>query len=153
MRLPKLLLTTLGLLSGTLLQPDSRAEPKPLSQVQVARQFLLAVLRADYPTAYGFLEAGVAQRLTPVQFAAAMQPVYAQGQQFGPDFALYKLGLRLGEGNTIRPFCAFTFKSDTLAGAPHVQLDVSFRDSVATRILYFTPVPAAAHQPSLPLVP
>ncbi|MCR5888601.1 hypothetical protein LRS06_12670 [Hymenobacter sp. J193] len=152
MMLQKISLSALALLLGTAL-PATQAQTQttPPTQVQVARQFLQAVLRADYPAAYGLLDASVTQRITAARFAEVMRPVHAQAQHFGPGFDLYKLGLRLGEGGSVRYFCAFTFKKDTLAGAPHLQLDVSFRDSVATRVLYFTPVPARPGQPSLPL--
>ncbi|MBG8552917.1 hypothetical protein [Hymenobacter guriensis] len=148
--LQKFSLSALALLVGTAL-PATPAQTTPPTQVQVARQFLQAVLRADYPAAYGLLDASVKQRVTAAQFAEVVRPVHAQAQHFGPGFDLYKLGLRLGEGGSMRYFCAFTFKKDTLAGAPHLQLDVSFRDSVATQVLYFTPVPAQPGQPGLPL--
>ena len=52
------------------------------------------------------------------------------------------MGYRIGELNDVRSFYSFMFKSDTLAGKPEVQLDVTFRDSTATRILTFGLIPA-----------
>lgn len=117
-------------------------------QVQVARQFLLAVLRADYPAAYQLLAPEVAQAVPLARFQAAAEPLYRAGQDCEPGFELYKFGLRLGEGEAVRRFYAFTFKADTLQAGPHLQLDVTFRDSAATRVLAFgllpiRPVPPA----------
>ncbi|WP_345074179.1 hypothetical protein [Hymenobacter fastidiosus] len=127
----------LGLL--VLLAPPARARP---SQVQLARQFLLAVLRGDYEHAYQLLAPEVSAAITPAHFRAAARPLYEKGQQFRPAIDLYKLGLRIGEANDVRNFYSFMFKSDTLATRPQVQLDVTFRDSTATRILSFGLVPA-----------
>ncbi|TGE19874.1 hypothetical protein [Hymenobacter elongatus] len=112
------------------------------SQVQVARQFLLAVLRGEYTTAYQLLAPQVRATTTAKQFRRAAQPLYDQGQQRGTSIDLYKLGYRMGENNDVRSFYSFTFKSDSLAAVPTVQLDVTFRDSTATRILSFGLIPA-----------
>jgi hypothetical protein len=112
------------------------------SQIQVARQFLLAVLRADYPAAYQLLAPEVSAAVTPARFRAAAQPLYEQGQRRQPAIDLYKLGLRISEQNDVRNFYSFTFRSDTLAPKPEVQLDVTFRDSTATRILSFGLIPS-----------
>jgi hypothetical protein len=117
------------------------AQPRP-TQVQVARQFLLAILRGDYDQAYKQLAPEVSAAVTPARFRAAAQPLYAKGQGFKPSIDLYKLGLRIGEANDVRYFCSFMFKSDTLAPRPQVQLDVTFRDSAATHVLSFGLVPA-----------
>ncbi|WP_303310265.1 hypothetical protein [Hymenobacter sp. BT730] len=138
---------------GLMLGSTGAAVAGPPSQMQVARQFLLAVLRADYTAAYGLLAPEVTQAVSRTQFQAAARSLQQAGQQYQPAFELYKFGLRLGEGDDVRRFYAFTFKADTLNAAPHVQLDVTFRDSAATRVLFFglmpikqpAPVPAARH--------
>jgi hypothetical protein len=123
-----------------------QAVPRP-SQVQVARQFLLAVLRADYDHAYQLLAPEVSAAVSPARFREAARPLYDKGQQFQSSIDLYKLGLRIGEANDVRNFYSFMFKSDTLAPRPQVQLDVTFRDSTATRILSFGLIPAPQSQP------
>ncbi|WP_156126428.1 hypothetical protein [Hymenobacter sp. DG25B] len=128
------------LLSGLVAGP-TEAVAAPPSQMQVARQFLLAVLRGDYATAYGLLAPEVTQAVSQKQFQAAAQSLYQAGQHYQPAFELYKFGLRVGEGEDVRRFYAFTFKADTLAATPHVQLDVSFRDAAATRVLFFGLIP------------
>ncbi|RYU84349.1 hypothetical protein [Hymenobacter persicinus] len=132
---------TLGLLAALSLAPPAVARVR-LSQVQVARQFLLAVLRADYNHAYQLLAPEVSAAVTPARFRAAARPLYEKGQQFQPAIDLYKLGMRIQENNDVRHFYSFMFKSDTLAAKPEVQLDVTFRDSTATRILSFGLIPA-----------
>lgn len=112
------------------------------SQVQVARQFLLAVLRGEYKVAYALLAPEAQTTMTARQFRVAVQPLIAQSQQRGRPIDLYKLGYRIGEANDVRSFYSFMFKSDTLARLPQVQLDVVFRDSTATRILSFGLIPA-----------
>ncbi|MCB2376161.1 hypothetical protein LGH70_01095 [Hymenobacter sp. BT635] len=112
------------------------------SQVQVARQFLLAVLRGEYAVAYQLLAPEVQAAVTADGFRVAAQPLYAQGQRRGLPIDLYKLGYRIDEANTVRNFYSFMFKSDTLAARPVVQLDVTFRDSTATRIQSFGLIPA-----------
>ncbi|MCB2407101.1 hypothetical protein [Hymenobacter lucidus] len=112
------------------------------SQVQVARQFLLAVLRGEYKAAYALLAPELQASMTPRQFRAAAQPLIAQSRQRGRPIDLYKLGYRIGEANDVRNFYSFMFKSDTLARLPQVQLDVVFRDSTATHILSFGLIPA-----------
>ncbi|PJJ54693.1 hypothetical protein [Hymenobacter chitinivorans] len=112
------------------------------SQVQVARQFLLAVLRGEYPTAYALLTPEAQAKMSTRQFKAAVQPLRAQAQRRGQPFDLYKLGYRISEANEVRSFYSFMFKSDTLAGKPEVQLDVTFQDSTAGRILTFGLIPA-----------
>jgi hypothetical protein len=119
--------------------PEVLARP---SQVQVARQFLLAVLRGEYAAAYQLLTPETQASLTARQFRAAVQPLRAQAQRHGQPIDLYKLGYRIGELNDVRSFYSFMFKSDTLAARPQVQLDVTFRDSTATRILTFGLIPA-----------
>lgn len=137
MRLPRFLILAM-LLFG---RAPTAAVAGPPSQMQVARQFLLAVLRADYTAAYSLLAPEVTQAVSRQQFQAAAQSLHQAGQRYQPAFELYKFGLRVGEGDDVRRFYAFTFKADTLAATPHVQLDVSFRDSAATRVLFFGLIP------------
>ncbi|TGE21934.1 hypothetical protein E5K00_16890 [Hymenobacter aquaticus] len=130
-----------GLLLAVLLLLAVPGSARP-SQVQVARQFLLAVLRGDYTAAYQLLAPEAQATLKADGFRAAARPLYEQGQRRGTPFDLYKLGYRIDEANTVRNFYSFMFKSDTLAARPVVQLDVTFRDSTATRILTFGLIPA-----------
>ncbi|UOQ72478.1 hypothetical protein [Hymenobacter cellulosilyticus] len=112
------------------------------SQVQVARQFLLAVLRGEYPTAYALLAPETRAAMSAKQFKEAVQPLRAQAKRRGQPIDLYKLGYRISEANEVSNFYSFMFKSDTLAGKPEVQLDVTFQDSTAARIRSFGLIPA-----------
>ncbi len=112
------------------------------SQIQVARQFLIAVLSGDNSAAYKLLAPEVSSTVSKKQFRAAVRPMYEQGRELGRPIALYKLGLRLGDEAQPRYFYAFSFKSDTLQAKPRVMLDVTFRDTTATRILSFGMIPA-----------
>ncbi|UOQ53319.1 hypothetical protein [Hymenobacter cellulosivorans] len=127
------------LLTVLLVAAPALARP---SQVQVARQFLLAVLRADYPAAYALLAPETQGTMSAKQFREAVQPLRIQAKRRGQPFDLYKLGYRISEANEIRSFYSFMFKSDTLASKPEVQLDVTFQDSTAARILTFGLIPA-----------
>lgn len=118
------------------------AYQKSPSQVQVARQFLLAVLGGNYPAAYALLAPEVSAAVPLARFQAAAEPLYQQGQQRQRIIDLYKLGYRISDNATTRSFVAFMFRSDTLAARPQVQLDVTFRDSTARQILNFGLVPA-----------
>ncbi|MBC6606341.1 hypothetical protein H8B13_05895 [Hymenobacter sp. BT188] len=112
------------------------------SQIQVARQFLISVLRGDNSAAYKLLAPEVSSTISKKQFRAAVRPLYEQGRELGSPIALYKLGLRLGEEAQPRYFYTFSFKSDTLQPMPRVMLDVTFRDTTAMRILSFGMIPA-----------
>ena len=115
---------------------------KPPSQVQVARQFLLAVLAGNYPAAYAFLAPEVSTAIPLARFQAAAEPLHRQGRQHQPTIDLYKLGYRISDNGMTRSFVAFMFRSDTLLPRPQVQLDVTFRDSTARQILSFGLIPA-----------
>lgn len=115
---------------------------QPPSQIQVARQFLLAVLRGDYRRARKLLAAENGKLIPLREFKAVAQPLYEQGQMLKPAIALYKLGYRFSDAGTTRNFYDFSFKSDTLQPRPRVLLDVSFRDSTARQILTFGLIPA-----------
>jgi hypothetical protein len=135
--------TVLLLLLTLLSAPLSAATPAmlPPTQIQVARRFLLAVLRGEFQAAHGMLAPEVGKALAPAQFRAAAMPIYRQGQHFGPTIDLYKLGFRLRDQQATQSFVAFMFKADTLAARPQAQLDVTFRDSTARQILSFGLVP------------
>ncbi|TGD81340.1 hypothetical protein [Hymenobacter wooponensis] len=116
----------------------------PTTQVQVARQFLLAVVRGEWAVAYGHLAPEVRQGLSAQQFQKAAEPLYKQAKHYGPTISLYKLGYRLRDTQVPQPFVAFSYKADTLQAYPHFQLDVTFRDSTARQVLGFGLVPLVA---------
>jgi hypothetical protein len=139
-----LVLTGLLLLSGFPREAaTARLQPGRPTQIQVARRFLLAVLRGEFSVAHGMLAPEVGKTLTAARFRAAALPLYTRGHQFGPVIDLYKLGFRLRDGQVPQSFVAFMFKADTLASRPQVQLDVTFRDSAARQILIFGLIPVA----------
>jgi hypothetical protein len=119
-------------------------EPTPSkpSQIQVAQQFLIALLQRQYKQAYQLLAPEVSAAISLRQFEAATQPLIEQSQRRGQAIALYKLGMRISDGPVTRYFYNFSFKSDTLQAKPNVLLDVSFRDSTAMRVLSFGLIPA-----------
>jgi hypothetical protein len=113
------------------------AETAGTSQIQVARRFLLAVLTGNYPAAYALLAPEVSQSVPLARFQAMAEPLYQQGRRYQPTIDLYKLGFRISADNSTRTFVAFMFRSDTLAPRPHLQLDVTFRDTTARQVLSF----------------
>lgn len=126
-------------------KPLGAEPPAPrLTQIQAARQFLLAVLRGDFAVAHRMLAPEVGSALTPMRFKAVAQPLYEQGRRLGPAIDLYKLGFRLRDGQAPQSFVAFMFKADTLTARPRMQLDVTFRDSTARQVLSFGLIPLAA---------
>jgi len=133
----------LGLVALLLISnPLGAARPAPqTTQIQVARQFLLAVLRGEFQKAHGMLVPEVGRALTPARFRTAALSLYERGRQLGPAIDLYKLGFRLRDGQRPQSFVAFTFKADTLGPRPQVQLDVVFRDSTARQIISFGLLP------------
>ncbi|UOQ65641.1 hypothetical protein [Hymenobacter volaticus] len=137
-----LLVVVCLLLASKPLGAESRA-PR-LTQIQAARQFLLAVLRGEFDVAHRMLAPEVGSALTPTQFRAVAQPLYEQGRRLGPAIDLYKLGFRLRDGQAPQSFVAFMFKADTLTPRPRMQLDVTFRDSTARQVLSFGLIPLAA---------
>ncbi|WP_345222222.1 hypothetical protein [Hymenobacter koreensis] len=138
-RLALLLLVCL-LITATPTAPADAATPA--TQVRVARNFCLAILRGEYAQAYALLAPEVRTGLTPARFQEVAQPLHEQGKRFGPTIDLYKLGVRIGDTDDSRFFYAFMFRSDTTAKVPKVQMDVTFRDSAATQVLSFTLIPA-----------
>ncbi|GAB3836727.1 hypothetical protein GCM10028821_35680 [Hymenobacter jeollabukensis] len=133
-----MLTLTLGLCLTT--WPATPAAEAP-SQVQVARRFLLAVLAGHRAAAYRLLAPETQARLSPDGFAAAAQPLYAEGQRRGATIDLYKFGVRIGDTDS-QPFCAFMFRSDTAATRPEVQLDVTFGSDAARQVQGFGLVPS-----------
>ncbi|MDU0369351.1 hypothetical protein ACFPAF_02995 [Hymenobacter endophyticus] len=138
--LPKMkaCLTILLLLCPLLTWPQQ--QPRN-SQVQVARQFLLAVLGGNWDAAYQHLSPTARQQLPLPAFRTATQPIIDQARTYGPVIDLYKLGYRLREEDAIQSFVAFTYRADSLRPGPHVQLDVTFQDSSARQIQGFSIVP------------
>ena len=114
------------------------ASPPVPTQPQVARQFLAAILRADYPSAYRRLAPEVRAAVPPPAFAAAARPLWQQGQASGPAIELYQVGARLGgAGARSQWFCRFSFARDSARHPPPVLLEVTFRDTAARVVLGF----------------
>jgi len=108
------------------------------TQAQVARRFLVEVLRADYPAAYQRLAPQVRDTLRPAAFATAAQPLRHLGQQRGQAIELYKLGTWLSEGGGHEPwFYCFSFASDSARRPPPVLLEVTFSDTTTRQVLGF----------------
>lgn len=107
------------------------------SQVQVARQFLLAVLAGNWEAAHQWLSPATQQQFPLPAFRAATQPIIDQARTYGPVIDLYKLGYRLRENDQMQPFVGFSYRADSLRPGPHVQLDVTFPDSTARHIQTF----------------
>ncbi len=111
--------------------------PRRPSQGQAAGQFLRAVLRADYTTAYGRLAPEVRRGVSLPRFTTAAYPLWKSGQRRGPQIELYKLGVRLGNGGSARLFYAFSFVRDSATNPPPIVLEVVFRDTAARAVLGF----------------
>lgn len=126
-------------LAGLLLATAPGLAPRPApTQAQVARRFLLEILRADYAAAYHRLAPEVRAAVRPAAFSAAAAPLWQQGQARGPAIELYQLGTRLGSGRQPGQwFCRFTFASDSARRPPPVLLEVTFRDTTARAVLGF----------------
>ncbi|WP_426493181.1 hypothetical protein [Hymenobacter sp. 102] len=129
------------MVAGYLLTAAGPPQQVANSQVQVARQFLLAVLAGNWEAAYQQLSPATRQQLPLPAFRAATQPIIDQARTYGPVIDLYKLGYRLREDDTVQPFVAFQYRADSLRPGPHVQLDVTFPDSAARQIQAFRVVP------------
>jgi hypothetical protein len=127
-----ILLVLTGLAMGA-----QASAPAP-TQPQVARRFLLEILRAEYPAAYRRLAPEVRAAVTLPAFEAAARPLWQQGQTRGPAIELYQIGARLGgAGRPNQWFCRFTFASDSARRPPPVLLEVMFRDTTARAVLGF----------------
>ena len=118
-------------------QPSQFPAPPRLSQGQAAGQFLQAVLRADYTTAYGRLAPEVRRSVSMARFAAAARPLWKSGVRRSHEIELYKLGVRLGDNGASRLFYSFAFAADSSLKTPSVLLEVTFRDTAARAILGF----------------
>ena len=113
-----------------------------LSQGQAAGQFLRAVLRADYATAYGRLAPEVRRSVSLMRFETAARPLWKSGVHRTLDIQLYKLGVRLGDNGASRLFYSFSFAADSSLKIPSVLLEVTFRDTASRAILGFDVRPA-----------
>jgi hypothetical protein len=125
------------MLTGGLLSAAVPRQQVKNSQVQVARQFLLAVLAGNWEAAHQWLSPTTQQQLPLPAFRAATQPLIDQARTYGPVIDLYKLGYRLRENDQMQPFVGFSYRADSLRPGPHVQLDVTFADSTARHIQTF----------------
>ncbi|NML66165.1 hypothetical protein HHL22_13210 [Hymenobacter sp. RP-2-7] len=111
--------------------------PAP-TQPQMARRFLLDVLRADYPAAYQRLAPDVKSKLPLAAFIRAARPLTQLGRRRGQAIELYKLGTWLGAPSTHEPwFYCFSFAQDSLLKSPKVLLEVTFRDTATRQVLGF----------------
>lgn len=110
--------------------PVVRAARPP--QAWLARRFLLQVLANRPRAAYAALAPGARARVSETQFAAQAGQLRRQARRWGPAIELYKLGWRLPEGQPAVLFYQFVFAKDSAKPGPHVLLDVTFGDSLAT---------------------
>jgi len=116
----------------------ARAPTPAPTQPQVARRFLLEVLRADYPAAYQRLAPDVRTKLPLAAFAQAARPLTQLGARRGQAIELYKLGTWLSAPGTHEPwFYCFSFAPDSLQKPPKVLLEVTFRDTTTRQVLGF----------------
>ncbi len=124
--------------AGTASAPLAARPP----QAWLARRFLLRMLaNRPGPAAYAALDPGARPGPSGQQLAARAARVRREAQRWGPAIELYKLGWRLPEGRPALLFYQFRFAADSARLGPHVVLDVTFRDSLATRPLGFGVVP------------
>ena len=127
-----------GVLLGLVgLAGSARPGPPAPTQPQVARRFLLEVMRADYPAAYRRLAPEVRAAVPLPAFTRAARPLWQQGQARGPAIEFYQLGARLGDGRLSQWFCRFRFAADSARRPPPVLLEVTFRDTTARAVLGF----------------
>jgi len=130
-------IAALLMLIGWGMMPAQTKPARAPSQVQVARQFLLAVLRGEYSKAYGRLAPEVRRTVSNAQFRVLARPLYVRGKKRGTDIELYKLGFRLLETGPSQGFVAFSFPADSLLKHPPEWLEVTFRDTAARQVLGF----------------
>ena len=116
---------------------STRPGPPAPTQPQVARRFLLEVLRADYPAAYRRLAPEVRAAVPLPAFTRAARPLWQQGQARGPAIEFYQLGAWVGGGRPGQWFCRFRFAADSARRPPLVLLEVTFRDTTARAVLGF----------------
>ncbi|MFD1468136.1 hypothetical protein ACFQ48_07870 [Hymenobacter caeli] len=104
-------------------------------QAHLARKFLRqALIRPPGATRAALAPGAV---LSAPQVVAQVAALRAQARRWGLAIELYKLGWRLPEGQPALLFYQFRFAADSAGPGPHVLLDVTFRDSLATRPLGF----------------
>lgn len=115
---------------------STAAAPRP-GQAYVAGQFLRAVLRGNYPDAYGRLAPEVRRSVSLARFETAARPLWKSGQQHGQRIALYQLGMRLGERGPGQLFYTYSYAADSVFKKPPVLLEVTFRDTAARAVLGF----------------
>lgn len=137
MRIGTGILRVVLLVLGLLLAEPGLAQSRPLSQVQVARRFWRAGVGQHWRQAYGWLTPVAQAQVSKRQFRQALQPLQESVRQFGPTIDLYKLGFRLRETAAPEIFVAYSFRADTLAPRPYIQLEVSFQDSTARLVQRF----------------
>ena len=123
-------------------RPLTQKPATRLSQGQAAGQFLRAVLRADYATAYGQLAPEVRRSVSLTRFETAARPLWKSGVYHTPGIQLYKLGVQLGDNGASRLFYSFSFAADSSLKTPSVLLEVTFRDTASRSILGFGVRPA-----------
>lgn len=135
-----LALLVAGAASGGLRKAQQDAAGPAMSQGQAAGQFLRAVLRANYSSAYSRLAPEVRQGISLARFITAARPLWKSGQRPGRGTAieLYKLGVRLGDRGSSRLFYSFSFAADSSLRIPPELLDVTFRDTASRAVLGFS---------------
>ena len=142
---------------GAVWAAGGQAPPTPLTlqptQAQVARGFLTAVVRGNYPQAYARLAPEVARAVSLAKFRAAARPFRVRALRLGTDLMLYKLGMRLEAQGSARLFYAFSFAADSVLVAPSVTLEATFRDTTARQVLSFTMREAVGKRPPAPPAP
>ena len=153
LRLLALLATAAGVRPYAALAQLPTSAPRKAGQGYSAAQFLQAVLRADYLTAYAALAPEVRKSVTIRSFETAARPLWKSGQRHGSAIELYKLGVRMGEGQASRFFYSFSFAADSALKTPSALLEVTFRDTTSRAVLgfglHYPAVPARSTKPVL----
>ena len=129
----------LGLgLAGAACQPPTARKN---SQVQVARQFLLALLRNNQTAAYPLLAADLHTKISLPEFERQTQPIAKAATRRGTDIELYKLGARLptDAGQQTEYFVAFAWAADSTSvrRLPAEWLEVTFQDTASRQVAGF----------------
>ena len=106
------------------------------TQVQATRHFLAAALRGE-PRAARWLEPELRRTLGPAGVKGVLGQLAATGRRRGTAVELYKLGFRLEEDGTARPFVAYAWAADSGLARKREWIDVAFRDTAARQVLSF----------------